>query len=312
MTTQNKPMIQEGYLPYLGHQTYYRAVGDPRSEKTPLLLLHGGPGSTHNYFELLDPLAETQGRRIISYDQLGCGNSYLEGHPELWTMETWLGELVKLRRALGLERVILLGQSWGGMLLLEYVCRHPHPGVEGMVLSSTLPSSALWGREQARMIRQLPPELQAVIAEAQARKDYSSPAYQAAEARYMELHAAGPYWPGDPDCLTRPKRLGRESYRVAWGPNEFTPQGNLRDFDVTALLPQVQIPALIISGGNDLCTPYIAKTMYDLLPRARWELFPDCRHCCFAEDTPRYLALLGDWLEALDRGEALGGRKAGL
>lgn len=78
--------ITEGYMPFMGYKTYYRIVGEP-SEKAPLLLLHGGPGSTHNYFEVLDCMADT-GRQVISYDQIGCGNSYLDGHPELWTLKT--------------------------------------------------------------------------------------------------------------------------------------------------------------------------------------------------------------------------------
>ena len=289
-------MVTEGYIPYLGYRTYYRIAGNPESKRTPLLLLHGGPGSTHNYFELLDDFAEVDDRMLISYDQLGCGNSWVDGHPELWNMDTWIGELKALRKALHLDRVYLLGQSWGGMLLLEYVCRHPHPGVAGIVLSSTLSSSRLWGEEQARMIRQLPEELQAAIAGAVARNDYTDPVYRQAEDLYMHLHCAGPVKPDDPECLRRPKRSGRESYVVGWGPNEFTPMGTLKDFDVTELLHTIDVPALIISGGNDLCTPYVAKTMYDRIPNARWELFRDCRHTCFAEDTDRYIALLKAWL----------------
>ena len=87
--------IREGYMPFLDWQTYYRIVGED-SGKPALLLLHGGPGSTHNYFEVLDRIADT-GRQVISYDQIGCGNSYLDGHPELWTQETWINELIALR-----------------------------------------------------------------------------------------------------------------------------------------------------------------------------------------------------------------------
>ena len=292
-------MVTEGTIPCLGYETYYRIVGRPDSPKTPLLLLHGGPGSTHNYFETLDRLAEEDDRRLISYDQLGCGLSYLDGHPELWTMETWLCELETIRGALGLSQVILLGQSWGGMLLLEYMCRRPHQGVRGIVLSSTLPSSRLWGEEQRRMIAQLPPSMQAAIRTAEEAGDYSDPAYREAEDYYMLLHAAGPFGDDAPDCLRRPKRSGRESYVTAWGPNEFTPQGTLRDFDVTDLLPTIDVPALIISGGNDLCTPYIAKTMLDRIPHARWELFRTCRHMCFVEDNDRYVALLREWMGTL-------------
>ena len=292
-------MIFEGTIPYLSYRTYYRIVGDPDSQKTPLLLLHGGPGSTHNYFEVLDQLAEEDGRRIISYDQIGCGNSYLDGHPELWNMDTWLGELMTVREALGLEEVILLGQSWGGMLLLEYICRHPHPGVKGIVLSSTLPSAKLWALEQARMLRQLPAELQAIIRQAVDSGDFTSAGYRAAEDYYMTLHAAGKYGEGDPECLTRPARHGEECYLTAWGPNEFTPTGTLKDFDVTKELGRIDVPVLITSGGNDLCTPYIAKVMHDAIPSSRWKLFRDCRHMCFVEANEEYCALLREWMNAL-------------
>lgn len=116
----------------------------------------------------------------------------------------------------------------------------------------------------------------------------------------MRRHAAGPVPPDGPACLLRPSRKGRTSYVEAWGPNEFTPAGTLRDFDVTELLPAIRQPALVISGGNDLCTPYVAKYMYDHIPNSRWELFRDCRHICFVEDTPRYIALLREWLNAND------------
>ena len=292
-------MVREGTIPYLGYRTYYRIAGDPGSRKTPLLLLHGGPGSTHNYFEVLDRLSEEDGRQIISYDQLGCGRSFLDGHPELWTMETWLGELTTVREALDLGEVILLGQSWGGMLLLEYICRHPHPGVKGIVLSSTLPSAKLWALEQARMLRQLPEELQAIIRQAVDSGDFTSADYRAAEEYFMTLHAAGKYGEGDPECLTRPARHGEECYLTAWGPNEFTPTGTLKDFDVTEELGRIDVPVLITSGGNDLCTPYIAKVMHDAIPSSRWELFRDCRHMCFVEANEEYCALLREWMNAL-------------
>ena len=105
--------IKEGYMPFMGYQTYYRIVGKTEEGKNPIILLHGGPGSTHNYFELLDRVAEA-GRAVIMYDQLGCGNSFVEGHPELWTPETWLNELCALIDYLQIDHFHLLGQSWGG------------------------------------------------------------------------------------------------------------------------------------------------------------------------------------------------------
>lgn len=290
-------MIIEGYVPYSGFKTYYRTVKG--GKKTPLLLLHGGPGSTHNYFEVLDRVAYEDGRDVISYDQLGCGNSFIDGCPQLWRMETWLGELEAVRSRLGLEKVFILGQSWGGMLLLEYVCRRSPKGVSGIVLSSTLPSSRLWGAEQLRLISQLPDDERAAIASAVSSGDYSGDAYGSAEAHYMSLHCFSAS-DGYPECVRRPKRTGRESYEVAWGPNEFTPTGTLSDFDVTDLLKDIKTPALIMSGGSDLCTPYIAKTMYDAIPGAEWVLFRECRHMCFVEDNDGYVSALIRFMNGIE------------
>lgn len=304
--------VVEGYLPFaasgievdgsgeFGNGTYFRVVGDLASEKAPLVCLHGGPGSTHDYFELLDPLAG-DGRAVVSYDQVGCGRSYVDGRPELWRAETWVRELEALVGHLGLGRFHLLGQSWGGMLAITYLVERRPEGVLSAILSSTLSSSRLWGNEQHRMARQLPEEDARALAEAEAKGNYSLPAYRRAIDRYMDLHCADVEpAPDAPECLRRPKRAGTESYLVAWGPNELTPEGTLASWDYTERLGEIDIPALVISGTDDLCTPLVAKTMYDRLPRARWELFEGCRHMCFADDTPRYLELLRSWLSEVE------------
>ena len=291
--------ISEGYMPFMGHHTYYRTVGE-RTDKAPLILLHGGPGSTHNYFEVLDRVAEEDGRMLVMYDQIGCGNSYVDGRPELWTVETWVNELIALRKHLGLDTCHLLGQSWGGMLLLTYICGYEHSGVKSGILSSTLPASWLWGIEQARMIKELPEEYQEAIKTATETGDYSNDIYQRAEEEYMLRHAAGKPDPDGPECLLRKKRTGRESYVVGWGPNEYTPMGTLKDYDVIDKLKDIKEPCLVINGGNDLCTPYIAKVMYDNIPNSRWELFRECRHMCFVEDNDHYVEVLKEWLNEND------------
>lgn len=291
--------INEGYMPFMGYKTYYRTVGE-RTDKAPLILLHGGPGSTHNYFEVLDRVAEEDGRMLVMYDQIGCGNSYVDGRPELWKAETWVNELITLREHLGLDTCHLLGQSWGGMLLLTYICGYEHSGVKSGILSSTLPASWLWGIEQARMIKELPEEYQEAIKMATETGDYSSDIYQRAEEEYMLRHAAGKPDPDGPECLLRKKRTGRESYVVGWGPNEYTPMGTLKDYDVIDKLKDIKEPCLVINGGNDLCTPYIAKVMYDNIPNSRWELFRECRHMCFVEDNDHYVEVLKEWLNEKD------------
>lgn len=292
--------IEEGFMPYLEYKTYYRVVGEKTGDKKPLVLLHGGPGSSHNYFEVLDRLAEEDGRQIIMYDQIGCGESYVENRPDLWRPEVWIEELIALRKHLGLDEMHLLGQSWGGMLLLDYVCNYKPEGLKSLILSSTLPASWMWGEEQHRMIKELPIEMQEAIEKATSTGDYSDPVYMAAEEEYMLRHAAGAVTDESPECLKRPVKKGKEAYVVGWGPNEYTPTGTLKDYDVTEQLKDIKEPTLVVNGGNDLCTPYIAKYMYDRIPNSKWELFQYCRHMCFVEDTERYVEMMKEWLNAND------------
>lgn len=287
-------------MPFMGYQTYYRIAGEAKEGKAPLLLLHGGPGSAHNYFEVLDRLADT-GRQIISYDQLGSGNSYVANRPDLWNRKVWTDELMALREHLHLDRVHILGQSWGGMLLIGYLIDHKPEGVVSAILSSTLSNSQLWGHEQHRLIRLMSAEDQQAIARAEQTGNYDSEEYAQANARFMELHCAGAVTEDSPECLRRKKQSGEESYIVAWGPNEYTPMGNLRDFDYTDRLHELQCPCLITSGTNDLCTPLVAKTMFDRIPNARWELFDGTRHMSFVEQNDKYSALLAEWMDTAEK-----------
>lgn len=287
-------------MPFMGYQTYYRIAGEAKEGKAPLLLLHGGPGSAHNYFEVLDRLADT-GRQIISYDQLGSGNSYVANRPDLWNRKVWTEELMALREHLHLDQVHILGQSWGGMLLIGYLIDHKPEGVVSAILSSTLSNSQLWGHEQHRLIRLMSAEDQQAIARAEQTGNYDSEEYAQANARFMELHCAGAVTEDSPECLRRKKQSGEESYIVAWGPNEYTPMGNLRDFDYTDRLHELQCPCLITSGTNDLCTPLVAKTMFDRIPNARWELFDGTRHMSFVEQNDKYSALLAEWMDTAEK-----------
>ena len=173
-------------MPYLGYQTYYRIVGEP-SDKPALLLLHGGPGSTHNYFEVLDRIADT-GRQVISYDQIGCGNSYLDGHPELWTQETWINELIALREHLHLDHIHLLGQSWGAMQAIAYIIDCQPEGIKSVILSSGHASSSLWASEQHRLIKYMSEEDQEAIRRAEATGRWDDPDYLRANEHYYERY----------------------------------------------------------------------------------------------------------------------------
>lgn len=292
--------IKEGYMPFRGHKTYFRIVGK-ESSRTPLILLHGGPGSGHDYFEVLDEMAEN-GRQLIMYDQTGCGKSYVSGPEDLFAAGTWIEELEALLTHLHIEEYHLLGQSWGGMLALLYVLEKQPAGLRSLILSSTLSSASLWSRELHRLLCALPKEEQVAIRYAEITGNYEDPGYLDANRHFMRLHCSD-FTSAAPECLTRPKKTGIEAYRTAWGPNEYTPTGNLKDYEITGRLSEVKTPSLIISGTEDLCTPVIAKTMYDALPHARWELFAGAKHMCFADQPFRYMRLAEEWMTEHDRKE---------
>lgn len=291
--------ITEGYMPFKGFKTYYRIVGESTEGKAPLVLLHGGPGSTHNYFEVLDEIAET-GRQVIMYDQIGCGNSFVEGHPELFNADTWIEELIELRKHLGLEEIHLLGQSWGGMQAIWYAIEYKPKGIKSYILSSTLSSAKLWEKEQTRRINYMDEVYREPLLNAAKTGDYSSKEYLEALDKFMLMYCAGEVTEDSPECLRRPKKSGSEAYVVGWGQNEFSPTGTLSGYEFTDRLHEIKEPCLITSGQIDLSSPYISKTMHDRIPNSKWELFAYSRHMPFVEEHELYVDVLNKWLAEND------------
>ena len=292
--------IKEGYINFKNHKTYYRTIGECKGNKKPLILLHGGPGSTHNYFEVFDDLAAKDDRMLVMYDQMGCGNSYIEGHPEYFTSDVWIEELMTLRKELHLDEVHILGQSWGGIMALLYALDYKPEGVKSYILSSTLPSAKLWESEQYKRIAKMEQKYQDAIHKAIDSEEYTDPVYLEAVDVFMDMYCNPKIDENSPECLTRKKVTGEESYLVGWGPNEFTPVGTLSDFEVIDRLGEITTPCLITSGGSDLCSPAVAKAMLDGIPNSKWELFENSRHMSFADEHDKYVDILIKWLNEND------------
>ncbi len=291
--------IQDGYINFKNFKTYYR-IANPEGKKTPLLMLHGGPGSTHNNFKIFDALANSDDRPIVMYDQIGCGKSMVENHPELFNSETWLDELETIRRELKLDEVHILGQSWGGMLNIFYAIERKPKGVKSYILSSTLHSAKLWEEEQHRNIQFMPMNMQKAIKQAEETKNFTGQEYQEAEKEFMLRHCMPEITDEMPACVREKKVRGKEAYITAWGPNEFCPRGNLKDYDFSDRMDEIDKPTLIMSGQMDMCTPFIAKSMHDSIKESEWALFQHSRHVPYIEETEKYLAVLKDWLNRRD------------
>jgi len=289
--------VAEGTVPFRTWETWYRISGEP-DERPPLVCLHGGPGSTHHYFGRLESIVST-GRAVVVYDQVGCGRS---SHPPVdqLNFEVFIDELINLRERLGLQRMHLLGTSWGGMLAIEYALSQPS-GLIGLVLSSTLASMDSWADEARRLRDEMPERYRHILAgdEQPAGTDIS---LEEAEVAFNRRHICRL------ENASEIRRMQQESsmevYRALWGPNEWTPTGTLRGWDVRDRLPEIEVPTLVTAGKYDLCTPSILRQLEEGLPQARTVVFESSSHTPYLEEATAYAAELNRFLDDADSGGA--------
>ena len=216
-------MRTEGYLDLPNGRVWWRREGD--RDALPILLLHGGPGAASYY---LEPFAErlAEHRPVIIFDQLGCGRSDQPDDPALWTLDRACEEVDDVRAALGLEHCHLLGQSWGGWLAIEYLCRGT-TGIDRVVLASTSASMRQFGEESLRLIHALPPAVCETILELSEARQYDDPAFVAASMEFYRRHVCRlDPWP-EAMVLTADELDGNQVYLTMNGPNEFTLVGSL-------------------------------------------------------------------------------------
>ena len=282
---------RQGYVDSRGNRTWYRFVGDLNSPVTPLLALHGGPGSTHNYFGPLEALASQ--RPVVLYDQIGCGNSDRPTDIE-WSVEVFRDEVAAVRDQLGLEQVHLLGTSWGGMLAQEHVLAGAQ-GVVSLILSSTLANLTLWNEEQLKLKAQLPTEVIEVLDRHEAAGRYDDPEYEEAMGAYFDRHfSRGP--PPRPELDAMAKGRAPDVYHAMQGPNEWTTTGALKGWDTRDRLHEIDVPTLVIRGRYDMCTEPIAAELVNGIEGAREVVFEQSSHTPVLEEPERYLEVVGSFM----------------
>ncbi len=291
----------EGYIPFEGYRTWYRVVGEAEeSGKYPLLCLHGGPGATWHHLEPYADLA--QGRRVIFYDQLGCGNSAVsEPHdPSMWTTELYLREVDAVREALGLSQCHVLGHSWGGMLGMAYATGRP-AGLVSLVAESSPPSVPFWLTELDRLRDGLPEDVEATLRRHEADGTTDSPEYESTMMAFYDRHVCRRRpWP---DWLQRTFdgiAVNPEVYNTMNGPSEFHVIGPLKDFDITADLGAVSVPALLFCGEFDEVTPATVALAHKAIPGSQFLVMPGCSHMSQAEQPELTLGLLRGWLAGVE------------
>jgi proline-specific peptidase len=285
--------VTERTVPFRTWETWYRISGKIDG-RPPLVCVHGGPGSTHNYFGRLESIVSTR-RAIIFYDQVGCGRSSRPPVGDLG-VEVFVDELINLRERLDLENAHILGTSWGGMLAIEYALLRPS-GLVGLVLSSTLASISSWADEARRLRDEMPEPYRSVLAAGDDAED-SGPSLEEAGAAFDSRHVCR--LPEAPEIRRMKEESSEEVYHALWGPNEWTPTGTLAGWDVRDRLREIDVPTLITAGRYDLCTPAILRELEEGLRNSRTVLFDSSSHTPYLEQAAEYAAELNRFLDDAD------------
>lgn len=291
--------MAEGTIPYRGFATWYREEGESEAGKLPVLCLHGGPGGAHDYLEPLFALADT-GRRVVSYDQIGCGRSTVPPGALDWTVELFVEEVAAVREALGLDRVHLFGNSWGGMLAMEVALTQPS-GLESLVLASSPASIPQWVEETAKLRAQLPADVQETLDRHEAAgTTIHDPEYEAACMVFYKRHVCrvDPF----PDYVQRSFAQMGEVYETMNGPSEFHVVGTIRDWSVVDRLGEIRVPTLVVTGEHDEATPAINRTVADGIRGAESVILTGCSHMGHVEDPDGYVALLDRFFSRVEAG----------
>ena len=282
--------------------TWYRVVGDLKSSKTPVMVLHGGPGAGHNYCEpIADVLAQT-GRAAVLYDQIGCGNStHLPDKPkEFWTPELFMEELVLLTEHLGISnKYDIVGQSWGGMLGMQFAITKPK-GLNAMVIADSPASMEVWVSEANKLRKELPPEVEATLLKHEAAETTEDPEYVAAVDVFYSRHLCR--IPQPPYVLASFEQLAADPtvYHTMNGPSEFHVIGSLKHWDIRPQLKEITTPTLLVSGQYDEATPAMVKEINGLIPGSKWELFAESSHMPHVEEPARFKRVVSEFLDSTD------------
>jgi len=284
----------EGYADVPGGRVWYRVVGG--GAKTPLLLLHGGPGVPSNY---LNPLAAlTDERPVVFFDQLGTGRSDHPDDQSLWTINRYVKEVAAVRKALGLEEVYLYGHSWGTILAAEYMFTRPS-GVRGLVFASPALSIPRWSQDAAMLLRTLPLPTQQVIARHEAAGTYEAPEYHEATMEYYKRYLARRQ-PWSADIEQTFAQLNPAIYVYMNGPSEFSLTGTLKGYDATPRLKEINVPTLFTGGQYDEATPETVKYYQSMLPGSGLAVIENAGHLTMQDEPDRDVAVLREFLHRLD------------
>ena len=267
-----------------------RVGNNPRAK---VLLLHGGPGATHEYFEAFDSYFPAAGIEYYYYDQLGSAYSDQPDAPELWDTARFVEEVEQVRQALKLDRsnLFLLGHSWGGLLATEYALKYQQ-NLKGLIISNMMSSISAYN-DYARKVL-MPAMDQAALAEAkklEAAGQFDNPRYfEILVPLHYEKHILRMPASEWPDPVNRAfKHINQKIYVSMQGPSELGLTGKLEKWERTADLPKIAVPTLVVGAKYDTMDPAYMEMMSKKLPKGRYLYCPNGSHMAMYDDQKTYM-----------------------
>lgn len=268
------------------------------SGKTKVLLLHGGPAVTHGYLECMESFLPDAGIEMYYYDQLGCGNSDIPEDTSLWTLERYTEEVEEVRRGLGLENFVLYGQSWGGILAIEYALKYQQH-LRGLVISNMTAGVQSYLKRTSAIKTWLPADKLARLQALEAKEDYDNPEYERImmEELYPQMLCRIQPWP---EPVTRSFRLMNQTIYVQMqGKSEFLVTGNLKNWERWDRLHEIKTRTLTIGSKYDEMDPDDMVKIAKMMPNATSFVCPNGSHLCMWDDQQAYFRGLLPFLKSL-------------
>ena len=291
--------VTEGFAPYGEYQTWYRITGDLKSGKPPLVVVHGGPGCTHDYVDSYKDVAKS-GRAVVHYDQVGNGKSphLPEKGGDFWTVEFFKAELHNLIDHLGIrDAYCVLGQSWGGMLGSEFAVDRPE-GLKALVIANSPASLKTWVAEANRLRRALPGGVHETLLKHEEAGTTDSAEYKAATDVFNRNHVCRIVpMPPEVQRTFDASEADPTVYYTMNGPNEFHVVGTMKEWSIEGRLHTIDVPVYLVSGRHDEATQACVTPFLDEIPDVRWTVFGNSSHMPHVEERPACMAAVTAFLD---------------
>ncbi|MCO4292212.1 proline iminopeptidase-family hydrolase [Solitalea sp. MAHUQ-68] len=261
--------------------------------KIKVLLLNGGPGATHEYFECFESFFPKEGIEFIYYDQLGCGNSDNPNDTSMWDLPRYVEEVEQVRTALNLNKdnFYLLGHSWGGILAMEYALKYQQ-NLKGLVISNMMSSIPDYVKYAENVLsKQMDPKVLDSIKALEEKGAFEDPKYmELLMPNFYAVHICRIPLDKWPEPMNRSfGKMNRSLYVTMQGPSEFGASGKLINWDRKAELKTLTVPTLVIGAKYDTMDPDHMKWMSTQVQNGSFLLCPNGGHMCMYDDQKVYL-----------------------